>query len=814
MQDCVRKKIIDSFIFFNEFDIVKLRLNYLNDVVDYFIICESNYTHSGKLKPYYFDEIVDDIPEDIRRKIIRIKYEPDVSKFNFPQKVDECDYSNSHWKLEREQRNHITTELSRFSPDDILMVSDADEIPNKQIVKNLTDQITEDSIFTSKCKMFYYNFKTFVHDEWNGTVFTKIKTYLKFGSEYFRGDNQNFFNRIEDGGWHFSYFGDAERIKVKLQSFAHQEFNKDDIISDRNIINSIKNKKYLLNKNYNFVDYNFGNFSEDIKKFIVEYFPNQYYMKIFIFGSNGMLGNYLTQYLSSTFEVVPITRNEVDLTKDFSLISEKYQFNEHDVIINAAGIIKQRNYSSDELIKVNSLFPHFLSTLGCSVIHITTDCVFSGKGGSYTEDSHHDCIDDYGKSKSLGECGDLTIIRTSIIGEEVENKKSLIEWVKSNQNTNINGYLNHFWNGVTCLELSKQIETIIKTNSYWKGVRHYFSPDTVSKYQLVSDINEIYNLNNVVSPTMSEYCDRSLNTNYKSPVEKQIRNQILELKSFDLYCDKKNKLNNFPSLNFISITESEDRRKKLYQNCEEYGIKNITPNIYDRYKIGDHEINVQNWWGDFPPYLGTTTSHLKAIRNWYDNTDEPYAFFCEDDISFDTVKYWNFTWEEFFNKLPEDWECVQLAVSRNDMFLFWQPEVYVRHRCWDDYSCVAYLITRNHAKRLLDSYYDGKIFNLEYDGQDKYTREEWATKPAIETLIYTNYKDNTVFVFPLFVEDVNLDTTVWIETKNYLDSEKVSEINTQHHNYRKEIIDWWKNKGQYFTLDDYESVRQSFINQN
>lgn len=257
-------------------------------------------------------------------------------------------------------------------------------------------------------------------------------------------------------------------------------------------------------------------------------------MKLFIFGANGMLGSYLTAYLKNHFEVISITRNEVDLNDDFSFIFKKYKFDSDDVIINAAGIIKQRNYSPQELIRVNSLFPHFLASLHCNVIHITTDCVFSGKQGSYNEDSLHDCIDDYGKSKSLGENCNLTIIRTSIIGEEIRNKKSLVEWVKSNRDSLVNGYLNHFWNGVTCLELAKHIKDIVENNSYWKGVRHYFSPDTVSKYQLVSYINEIYKLNNTIIPKMSTYCDRSLSTLYKSPILLTIEEQILEIKSFNI----------------------------------------------------------------------------------------------------------------------------------------------------------------------------------------------------------------------------------------------------------------------------------------
>jgi|TARA_B100000073_G_scaffold64767_2_gene47893 dTDP-4-dehydrorhamnose reductase len=257
-------------------------------------------------------------------------------------------------------------------------------------------------------------------------------------------------------------------------------------------------------------------------------------MKVYIFGANGMLGRYLTKYMSSFLDVVPITRKDVDLLEDFNNITDKYCFNDDDVIVNAAGVIKQRSYTANELIRVNSLFPHFLSSLKCHVIHVTTDCVFSGKEGSYTELSVHDCLDDYGKSKSLGEPNNVTVIRTSIIGEELLNKKSLVEWVKTNKNTTINGYLNHFWNGLTCLQLTKEIVSIINSKSYWDGVRHYHSKDTVSKYQLTSFINQIYNLNNKINPVMVDYCDRSLKTIYGRPVDLTVEQQLLEMYSFNI----------------------------------------------------------------------------------------------------------------------------------------------------------------------------------------------------------------------------------------------------------------------------------------
>jgi len=257
-------------------------------------------------------------------------------------------------------------------------------------------------------------------------------------------------------------------------------------------------------------------------------------MKIIVFGSSGMLGGYLVKLLKFNYEVLPITRNEIDLNKDFDKIFEFCSFDSDDVIINASGIIKQRDYSLSELIRVNSLFPQILQNFNCKTIHITTDCVFSGNVGSYDENCYHDCLDDYGKSKSLGENNNLTIIRTSIIGEELKTQKSLLEWVKKHKNTSIDGYLNHFWNGVTCLELSEQILNIIQKELYWKGVRHYFSPDSVSKYQLVSHINDVYKLNNYVNPVMRNYCDRTLSSIYQCPVQKNIKEQIIELKKFKL----------------------------------------------------------------------------------------------------------------------------------------------------------------------------------------------------------------------------------------------------------------------------------------
>uniref|UniRef100_A0A6C0ILD8 RmlD-like substrate binding domain-containing protein n=1 Tax=viral metagenome TaxID=1070528 RepID=A0A6C0ILD8_9ZZZZ len=249
-------------------------------------------------------------------------------------------------------------------------------------------------------------------------------------------------------------------------------------------------------------------------------------MKIYIFGSNGMLGNYMKSYISNYYEVISLTRNDYDLN-NLSIVSlteflTNKNIKENDLIINCAGVIpqasKQREQDSKLYFKINSLFPVILSMIcekfNTKMIHITTDCVFSGKTGNYHEVSQHDETNEYGISKSLGELCNATIIRTSIIGEELNNKISLLEWVRSNEGKKINGFTTHMWNGVTCLQLAKIVYQIINDKLYWNGIRHIFSPRSVSKYELVSLINEVYQLNIDIIPLETELCDKTLSTVY------------------------------------------------------------------------------------------------------------------------------------------------------------------------------------------------------------------------------------------------------------------------------------------------------------
>jgi dTDP-4-dehydrorhamnose reductase len=193
-----------------------------------------------------------------------------------------------------------------------------------------------------------------------------------------------------------------------------------------------------------------------------------------------------------------------------------------------------------KLMLVNSIFPLSLNMIAqqyaLRVIHISTDCVFNGTVGGYSESDQCSPCDEYGYSKVFGEPSFASIIRTSIIGEEKKGRqRGLLEWVRSEKGQIICGYQNHFWNGMTCLQLAKCIESIIGQGKLWIGVRHLHSPETVTKYDLVKMIDKVYDLGITINPTMHHWCDRSLSSEYDLVRSLEIPNleqQLEEMKAF------------------------------------------------------------------------------------------------------------------------------------------------------------------------------------------------------------------------------------------------------------------------------------------
>ena len=227
-------------------------------------------------------------------------------------------------------------------------------------------------------------------------------------------------------------------------------------------------------------------------------------MKIVILGSTGMLGSAVRQHMEAEYGKENVLCSTRSITNDSfffdasNLLSMPFYLRDNlpeaDYIINCIGVIKP--YMTKDIataIFLNAIFPHALENhckqMNVKLIHISTDCVYSGGSiGDYIETDLHDALDEYGKSKSLGEVTrDAMTIRTSIIGEELDHNVSLVEWVKSQEGKEFNGYTNHLWNGVTTKQYAKICQQIIEEDLWSPGLFHVFS-DTVNKYELVSMI--------------------------------------------------------------------------------------------------------------------------------------------------------------------------------------------------------------------------------------------------------------------------------------------------------------------------------------
>jgi dTDP-4-dehydrorhamnose reductase len=238
-------------------------------------------------------------------------------------------------------------------------------------------------------------------------------------------------------------------------------------------------------------------------------------MKILVVGSNGMAGHVITKYLKQQrYEVITLARNNADYALDIEDTNAVKLFftnlkTDFDFVINCVGLlVNESNSRPDRAAIINSWFPHYLEhqyfNTHTRIIHLSTDCVFDGKKGNYIEDDTHTEMNHYGSSKSLGEINnakDVTF-RMSIIGPEIKsNGTGLMNWILTNANIELQGWENAWWNGITTLELAKCINTHIK-NPTITGVYHLVNNNNkINKYELLSKINSIYNLNKTIIKT-------------------------------------------------------------------------------------------------------------------------------------------------------------------------------------------------------------------------------------------------------------------------------------------------------------------------
>jgi dTDP-4-dehydrorhamnose reductase len=189
-----------------------------------------------------------------------------------------------------------------------------------------------------------------------------------------------------------------------------------------------------------------------------------------------------------------------------------------EAVVNAVGIVKQRSTAKESIpsLEINSLFPHRLAGLcramGIRMIHMSTDCVFSGKKGSYQEADLSDAEDLYGRTKYLGEVYDTPCItlRTSMIGRELSRKQGLLEWFMA-QKGKIQGFKNAIFSGFTTLELGRIIERILVEHPD-KGGLYHVSSDPISKFDLLMLIKTKMGLDIEIIPTEEPRLDRSLDS--------------------------------------------------------------------------------------------------------------------------------------------------------------------------------------------------------------------------------------------------------------------------------------------------------------
>ncbi|WP_113388467.1 dTDP-4-dehydrorhamnose reductase family protein [Escherichia coli] len=252
--------------------------------------------------------------------------------------------------------------------------------------------------------------------------------------------------------------------------------------------------------------------------------------KILILGVSGMLGHTIFRFLSSQQDLL-VTGTVRHITQEIKLVSsknivlmrdvfnkEKLEniINSNDVIINCIGAIKQKyDNKNTDYILLNSYFPHLLNEICIEsnkrLIHFSTDCIFNGEKGNYDDGSLSNVIDMYGKSKYLGEVyGDKTLtLRTSLIGHELKSSYSLIDWFL-NSNSTVNGYTKAIFSGLPTIEIAHFLyEHVLQSQLH--GI-YNLSAAPISKFDLLTLVNEVYKLNKTIVPKSDFVIDRSLDS--------------------------------------------------------------------------------------------------------------------------------------------------------------------------------------------------------------------------------------------------------------------------------------------------------------
>ena len=258
-------------------------------------------------------------------------------------------------------------------------------------------------------------------------------------------------------------------------------------------------------------------------------------MRLLILGGSGMLGHQLWRGLHAQHDTWVTLRRPVadfavhnlfdetkaiqfdDITDDTALERALDQA-KPEAVINCVGLIKQRDEASDEALtlRVNAEFPHRLAKrcgeAGARLIHFSTDCIFAGTKGNYTESDPSDAADLYGQSKHQGEVADAhsVTLRTSVIGHELGTNLALLDWFLSQRGQAISGFTKAIYSGFTTLEMARIVDRILTKHPALSGVWHVAS-EPISKFALLQLCREKLGWEGVIEPNDEFVCDRSLN---------------------------------------------------------------------------------------------------------------------------------------------------------------------------------------------------------------------------------------------------------------------------------------------------------------
>lgn len=261
--------------------------------------------------------------------------------------------------------------------------------------------------------------------------------------------------------------------------------------------------------------------------------PSEPATRVLILGATGMLGSTLVRELSGdprldvrgtvrSSALIPrafLDAHELHLREGVDVLEEESRrtaIADADVVVNAVGVIKQAPGLDDAIdtVRINALLPHELAAecaeTGARLVHVSTDCVFSGRRGGYSEDDLPDPVDFYGRSKLLGElAGPALTLRTSIIGPELQRHASLLDWFLKQPQTSVRGFSNAIYTGITTLEFARLLAEIIIPDPTLRGLYHVAS-EPISKLDLLRKVAAIYGWRGEIVPFDDFQCDRSM----------------------------------------------------------------------------------------------------------------------------------------------------------------------------------------------------------------------------------------------------------------------------------------------------------------